>query len=327
MKAAGTALLLAAGLLALAAGVPLHAADGSVAVRVEPRQGTVGDQLQATIELDLVADAVPRLREVGPRLGPFSVISGSWSGPVPSDTGQRWTWEGRISAYRTGSLELPAVTLEYELGGETREVSSQKVAVELRSVLEEQAAQGAELEIADLKPPAAVPAEYRTLWIGLGLLGLLLAGALLLWWLQRRYAARLAAARVPEDPFHRMAPHEWVYRELQRLLERRLEEQGFIDLFYAELSRIVKFYLGGRYRVDLMERTTEEAPPVLRQAGAPEKSILAAREFLGRCDLVKFAGQRPGPERSREIVEAAYRLVDMTRPAGAEADGAHEGAA
>ena len=51
-------------------------------------------------------------------------------------------------------------------------------------------------------------------------LALLLGGAGLLWWLQRRYGNRLTAVEAPEDPFHRMPPHVWVYRELQRLLDR-----------------------------------------------------------------------------------------------------------
>lgn len=316
------AVLAAIGLLAGAAWNAPLGADGAIELRVEPREATVGDYLEATILLDLPADAVPELREIGPRLGPFAVISGSWRGPEPAGEQQRWTWSGRLSAYRTGSLEIPTIAVSFERNGETGELLGNSLTVEMRSVLEARGPEAGPPEIADLKPPASVPADYRALWIGLGLLGLLLGGALALWWLQRRFAARLAAARVPEDPFHRIPPHEWVYRELQQLLERRLAEQGLVDLFYGELSRIVKFYLGGRYRVDLMERTTDELPPVLRQAGAPEKGILAAGEFLARCDLVKFAGQRPGPEQSREAVEQAYRLVDATRPADAPARGA-----
>jgi hypothetical protein len=323
----GIAVLAATWLLAGLAWNGPRADEGTLDLSVEPRQATVGDHLEAKLTLDLPDDAVPELREIGPRVGPFAVISGSWSGPEPVESGQRWTWAGQLSAYRTGELELPPLAIRFERNGETGELSSESVVVEMLSVLGGPAATEEAAEIADLKPPASVPADYRALWAGLGLLGLLLAGALALWWLQRRYAARLAAARIPEDPFHRTPPHEWVYRELQALLKRRLEEQGRVDLFFSELSRILKLYLGGRYRVDLMERTTEELPPVLRQAGAPETGILAAGEFLARCDRVKFAGERPGPERSREAVEQAYRLVDLTRPAAIAGDSQSKGAA
>jgi hypothetical protein len=293
----------------------LLAGEGSVELRVEPRDATVGDRLEATLTVDLPAGAVPELREIGPRVGPFSVISGTWSGPQETGEERRWTWQGLLSAYRTGRLQVPPIAIRVERDGQTEELQSEGIEIEMRSVLGDELP-GAEMaEIADLKPPASLPADYRPLWAGLGLLVLLLTGAALVWWLQRRYAARLAAAKIPEDPFHRIPPHEWIYRELQQLLEQRLEEQGRVDVFYGELSRILKLYLGGRYRVDLMERTTEELAPMLRQAGAPEKGILAVVEILARCDLVKFAGERPGPEHARETVEQAYRLVDVTKPA------------
>lgn len=323
----GIVLLAAVWLLAGTAWNGPLAAEGALVLEVEPREATVGDHLEATLVLDLPTGDVPELREIGPRLGPFDVVSGSWDGPVPTEAGRRWTWNGRLSAYRTGTLELPPIMIGYEREGEPAELQSESVRVQLLSVLAEATVGEEPAEIADLKPPASVPPDYRALWAGVGLLGLLLIGALALWWLQRRYASRLAAAKIPEDPFHRIPPHEWVYRELQQLLERRLAEQGHVDLFYAELARILKFYLGGRYRVDLMERTTEELPPILRQAGAPESGILAAGEFLARCDRVKFAGERPGPERSRESVEQAYRLVDLTRPAAVAGDSQSKGAA
>jgi hypothetical protein len=124
-----------------------------------------------------------------------------------------------------------------------------------------------------------------------------------------------------------MPPHLWVYKALQELLERRLEEQGLVDLFYAELSRILKLYLTGRYRIDLMEKTTEETNALLRQAGAPERSTLEVRELLERCDGVKFAKQMPPPNSRKDAVETVYSVVDATKPAEADEQQPEQGAA
>ena len=124
-----------------------------------------------------------------------------------------------------------------------------------------------------------------------------------------------------------MPPHEWIYKELGRLLERRIPEQGQVDLFYGELSRILKQYLGGRFRLDLLEHTTDEIAPLLEQVGALERPVSTAGRILDECDRVKFARERPGPEAWRAVVEAVYEIVDETKPTETRIESGERGAA
>jgi hypothetical protein len=300
------------------------AADGppvEVRVEVEPRQATVGDRLTVRVVVDLPPATRLDPPQLGPALGPFSVVEGSWSAPEEHGEGRRWTWTGVVVSFRPGRIELPAVRLVVEdEGGTQHAAQSQPVSVEILSVLDPAEPADASAEIADLKPPAGVPPDYGSLVTAAGILALLLSGTALLWWLHRRYASRLAAVPTPDDPFHRTPPHEWVYAELQKLLERRLAEQGQEDLFFAEIARILKLYLGGRFRVELMEQTTAEVPYRLGQAGAPDEAIGAVRDLLARCDLVKFAKEHPRPEDCRGAIEAAYKIVDATKPGAKPAE-------
>jgi hypothetical protein len=293
----------------------------SVRVEVDRPEATVGDYL----ELRVVVTLPPLTRldppRLGPALGPFSVVDGSWSGPEAVGEGERWSWSGAVVSYRTGELELPAVRITVEdESGERHEARSEPVPVTILSVLDSEVNGAEQVEIADLKAPASIPADYRALLTAAGILLALLLAAAALWWLHRRYAARLAAVPAPDDPFHRTPPHEWVYAELQKLLERRLAEQGQVTLFFAEIAWIVKRYLGGRYRVELMERTTAEVPPRLRQAGALSDATEAVAELLGRCDMVKFAKRVPVSDDCRTAIEAAYRIVDATKPRSSGAE-------
>jgi hypothetical protein len=124
-----------------------------------------------------------------------------------------------------------------------------------------------------------------------------------------------------------MPPHEWVYEELRQLLQRRIPEQGQVDLFYSELSRILKRYLGGRYRLDLMEHTTDEIAPLLEQVGAHERALAGVARVLGECDRVKFAKERPEAEAWRRAVEAVYEIVDETKPREIREESSERGAA
>jgi hypothetical protein len=281
-----------------------------VAIVVDSLEGTVGDRI--AVELRVTLDGKTRFEppELGPTLGKLSVVDGLWSQPDQSD-GSVWIWHGKVVAFRPGEQTLPSVKLTVtDDDGKATSLSTEEVTLQIVSVLAEQD----EEEIADLKPPAQVAADYRTLWVGSAVLLAALLVVALLWWLQRRYASKLAAAEVDKDRFIRIPPHEWVYAELQKLLDRRLAEQGEMEEFFAELARIMKIYLGGRFRRDLLERTSAEVPSDLSQAGAEENAIEQVSLLLDRCDAVKFAALSPAAEACREATEQAYSIVDLTRP-------------
>jgi hypothetical protein len=306
------ALLLAALLLAsLALGVEPARVD----LVVEPEQGTVGDRFDVRLDLDLPADARFEPQTLGPTLGSLPVVSGAWEGPREAEGRRLWRWSGQVASYRTGEFTVPPVRLVVEdAAGGRHEVETPERRLRVVSVLDAAPEGAAPQELADIKPPASVPPDFR--WIvaaGGASLALLLA-ALVLWWLHRRYAARLAAVPFDDSPFRRTPPHVWVYAELQRLLDQRLAESGEVDRFFSELARLVKFYLGGRYRVALMERTTDEVPADLEQAGAPEGALAEIAALLALCDRVKFAHHLPDPSACREAIEHAYRIVDATKP-------------
>jgi hypothetical protein len=309
--------------VALVLVVPVFGAEegeASVAVHVDvdPVEATVGDRLRMQLEVDLPPATRFVPPQVGPALGPFAVVEGSWSGPEAVEGGERWTWTGVLVTFRPGEVQLPAVRIVVEdEAGRQHATRSEPVGITVLSVLEEDDPGGAAEEISDLKPPASLPPDYGPLVAAVGILALLLLGAAVFWWLHRRYAARLAAVPAPDDPFHRTPPTEWVYAELQKLLERRLAERGQVTAFFAELAAILKRYLGGRYRIELMERTTAEVPDRLRQVGTPPGAIEAVRELLARCDMVKFAKEVPPSEACRSAIEAAYRIVDATKPRAA----------
>lgn len=298
------------------------AGGAHISVDVSPREATVGDRLRATVQLDLPPDTKFDPPSLGSELGSFTVMEGAWRGPEVSGERLRYTWSGTISAFRTGETALPPVRLSIEHDdGRREELSSEPVSVTVQSVLPPEP-QTPEAEIADIKQPASIRPDFRLAYTAAGILVLLLVASAVLWWLHRRYASRLAAVPQPSDPFHRVPPHLWVYEELKRLLERRLPEQGQVELFFEELGRIVKLYLGGRFRVDLLERTTAEVPETLRQAGAPAAAIDEVVALLADCDQVKFARYVPDAALCRAAVDRAYRIADGTRPVAEPAENA-----
>jgi len=313
----------------LAPGLAEQTAEAArIELDVVPHEATVGQPLEATLSVTLPPDVTLEPLPLGPQWGPFTVLGGDWDGPREEGQNQVWVWRGKLAAYRTGELELPAIALRVQGTEGAQAPTTAPLSVTIHSVLAAAEREQGAGDPADLKPPASVPPDFRPLWTALGLLGLLLAAAAVLVWLQRRYARRLARARVPSDPFHRTPPHVWAFGELQRLLERRLPEQGEVEHFYRELAWILKRYLGGRFRVELMELTTAEVPGSLEQSGAPRQAIVDAVHVLRECDRVKFARERPEPAHWKSSVEQVYGIVDRTKPAeSADTESGERGAA
>lgn len=88
-------------------------------------------------------------------------------------------------------------------------------------------------------------------------------------------------------------PHQQASARLDRLeegLEQRFEDGAGV-LVYLELTEIAKGYLGARYQVECLDRTTFEIEQDLKDkpelfGPVPADSV---RGFLRNCDLVKFA--------------------------------------
>jgi hypothetical protein len=148
-------------------------------------------------------------------------------------------------------------------------------------------------------------------WIALVAAGLaLLVAAIIaaIWFLRRRNDAALVAA--PPPP-----PHEIALRALRDLLDRRYIEDNRFEIFYVELSAIIRSYLEARFNLRAPEQTTEEFirdVSISRTLSTEHQALVA--DFLTQCDLVKFARYAPDTEMMKQAYAAAERLVNETIP-------------
>jgi hypothetical protein len=292
--------------------------SASAVLTVDPVKAHIGDAIKAKVMVTAEPDEVVDVAPLPVSWGPAQVLSGGWEPAAPGSRTR--IWSGTIAVYQLGAVTVPSIDVPIAKAGTPGSVATQPVSLEIEGTLPVEKSGEKPPDLIDLKPPASIPPDYGPLKRALVAFGVLLVAAGVAWWLWRRYAAKLAAVSAPIDPFRRLPPHIWVYEELEKLLARRLAEEGRTGLFYDELTRIVKQYLEGRYRVDLLERTTSEVPGALQHAGAPTDAGFLARTLLESGDRVKFARVAAGPSDCRAAVEEAYRLVDMTKPADVQGD-------
>lgn len=159
--------------------------------------------------------------------------------------------------------------------------------------------------IHDIKPPVDIP-DWSWFW---WLLGVLLLGLALGWWLRRRRKPETVIEVSPEEL---VPPHVRAKARLDEAL-RLIDEP---KPFCFAVSDALRLYLEEQFDLHAPERTTEEfldevqASPTLDEA---QKTLLG--DFLTRCDLVKFAKHEPAEPELRDLHAAALRLVIETEMA------------
>lgn len=215
--------------------------------------------------------------------------------------------DGRLESSRTYILEpflpgdytLPSLEVRYEgtQDDAPQAIQTDPVDITVTSVLPE----GEEAELRDIAAPATVPPPMWP-WIVATFVFLLLIAAALAYW---RWRATRPKPTPPPEPADD--------RALQRLAELRrsgMVERGEVEAFYVAVSDVVRRYLEEGHGMHAPERTTEEFLAELEQSRALEGPLQQnLRDFLGHCDLVKFAAYEPERSEIDAAVDSAEKFI------------------
>ena len=158
-------------------------------------------------------------------------------------------------------------------------------------------------DIRDIKPPVEIPSGWGWLWWTLGVLAVAaLLFAAWRWWRKRQ-------SQIPVEP--PVPPHVRAKEMLGKALALIAHPKPFCTL----VSDTIRTYLEERFDFHAPERTTEEFLHELQGTDlltSEQKEKLG--EFLGCCDLVKFAKYEPVEPELRGLHSSALRLVEETEP-------------
>ena len=289
---------------ALGAAVAGQSGAPAVSTTLEPAQIAVGDRARLVIEVE--HDPGASVAWPAPEsLGPFEVLERRIGEPRVEGGRAVSGAELVLTAFELGDLEVPAVEIDVlDADGSVTTVGTDPWPVVVASVGLDGGG-----DIRAIKGPLDIPLSVLAILPWLAGIALLAGIA---YWLWRRGRARapdgtLAPAEPPRPP------HETAYEALRTLEAERLPDRGEIKTFHIRASDIVRAYVEGRFGVDALEMTTGEVVDGLRGQEVDATVLLDLRRMLERCDLVKFAKDRPALERCREVIPLGRSLVDRTR--------------
>ena len=203
-----------------------------------------------------------------------------------------------------GNYVVPGVTITYQdEDGEHDYVTGAMTLKVVRTVENVD-----ELEtIRDIKPPKPIGKNYYRLYV---FVASVVCGVLIVyvirWFLKRRRLARV----IEQKP---TPPNIQALEELRGIDELKLLKEGREEEFIVEVSGVVRRYVERRFSVPTEKMTTDE---LLKRSEkgyylGNECSVLI-KEFLERCDAVKFAAHSPTGEECEAILDAAVDFIEKS---------------
>ncbi len=276
----------------------------------ERDEATIGDKIRLGIRVKYRGDLTVEFPQINQQLGVFTVKkTGDAVGPTEDKDGYFAVEQYYVlSSYEIGRHTIPPVKIKYKGNQGMGEVATNEIPINIKGVIREGETAA---DIKDIIPPVDVPASLKRLlfWIYIGLATLLLWGVVS--WL---ISKRKKGYKKQEQQIIVRSPHEIAYELLEILAREDLIAKGLIKEYYYRITDIVRHYLEKRFGLLAPERTTEEFLGEMAYTNKLDDSHKRLiREFLERCDLVKYAKYGPSRAEIQETYDAARRFIDETR--------------
>ena len=282
-----------------------------VTVRLSPAEPVIGDILVLELEVRAEEGVELLMPEFGDALERFLIVDFAPREEIDIEGRTRALQRYRLQAPMSGKQSIPPLLVEFvdrrpgqkaaPEDADAYEIETERIQFEVASVLPEDT-------LAELRPLLGrlVLPGAGSVWTWVAIAALAAAIAIALPFALRTWLAWRARAR-------EHSAYDIASAALSALAERRRPGAEEMDTFYVELSRIIRLYLEDRFGLRSPELTTEEFLAVA--SGSPDltqplRTLL--QDFLGRADLVKFAGLRPEGEEVEDSLRAARRFLDET---------------
>jgi len=165
-------------------------------------------------------------------------------------------------------------------------------------------------DVKDIKAPLKAPIEWAEIWPWLRwfIVGLLIIG-ILVYFLWRYFSKKdnYESVKTMEPP------HTIAFRELERLKDEKLLENGLIKEYHSRVSDIIRAYVEIRFSVNAMELTSDEVLDIFRNSEIVNNELLnQLKQLLKLADLAKFAKYIPIENENEMSLNNAYSFVNET---------------
>jgi hypothetical protein len=203
-----------------------------------------------------------------------------------------------------GTYSVPAVVVSYrdETGDHDYVLPPSKFEI-VRTVEDISAVK----DLRDIKPPREIERDYtRTLVLAGGAV----TGVLLVVYLRRHVLRRRMRRRIEEKP---VPPNIQALERLREIERSGLLAGGKPEEFVSSIAGAVRRYVRERFSIPAGEMTTDELADRTEDGHhMADECRELARDFLKKCDSVKFAAHSPSKEECERLFDMAIEFIERS---------------
>lgn len=217
-----------------------------------------------------------------------------------------FTWQGSytITVWDSGNVTIPATTIlvndsvlnlnAINLFIKTPKIKEGKGLYDIKEKFEQ--------------VPSSTSLFFQKYWVWI-ISGLLLIVGLILYFKFRK-------KKVQSTPEISLSLKEATLLEMDNLFAKRLWEQEGLKEHYYQLSLILRNYLGKRYTLSFMDKTSYQIELLLGQLNVHQDLQREINWMLNQSDLVKFAKSSPDISEVMQSIQRAKEIVTKTSKFG-----------
>ena len=230
---------------------------------------------------------------------------------APDSTGTpggiRYSWRYNLISFEEGMHLIPPFRAGIEKNGDKDTIFSNGIYIYVSLLPHDE-----KVVMHDIKPIFQVPVTFKEVlpWIT-GAAGLILIIWILIYIIKRiRNKKPIFGISKPVIP-----PHILAIRELDKLRQENLWQEGMVKEYHTRLTDILRDYLDNRFFISSKEQVTREIMSSLRNTGFENNTLLnRLEEVFLLADMVKFAKAIPMADENEKVLLNAYFFVNNTEP-------------
>ena len=281
-------------------------AETSITSAIDNNEITIGDRIHYKIEIYYPKESSLNTPSIGNNLGMFEIQDFQVLDPVETEDGNLYQEiEYTISTFTTGEYIIPPIgILITDKSGARDTLITQPIAINVKSLLDGKSPD--ELDIRGIKAPLKYPRDYTWVWylVGFVLLALAIVFVILYYLKKKSQGLGLFDFISPPKPAYSIA-----LERLEQIRDMRYLVFNEANLYFIELSEILREYVENQLHVPSLEMTSVETIDGLRKNGVISTKLIAdVQTVLTESDMVKFAHLMPENQRGQILWQLANNL-------------------